>query len=292
MFKYLSLLLLFCALPILGANNDRWDYDFYLQNLPKSETDSGKFSTNADAMFKSLVTEYGIMTAPTFNEPAETLGSKGFETGIVYSFYSVGKDSDAWAGTFGNTAQSSAHLINIKVRKGLPASMETGANFTYLFGSHMFVMGGQFKVAILEGINILPDIAVRASFNKLFGSSQVNLNSITLDAMISYDFSISGMMAIAPYFGYSFTRITASSEVILNKGFTDNEGDPFGTDPTDYSDTASYDARTDSFGEVEVDVHRFAIGARIHNAALIFTPEIIFSSESVWGINIKLGIDF
>ncbi len=290
--KKIIFLFLIVTLSLTAANNDVWDNDFYFKNLPTQTDSNGKttFTSTADKMFERLMLEYGILSATSFTDTAETLGSKGFELSTVYSLYNVGgtkvDGEDPWKGTYGGAAPSLMHLINIKVRKGLPASLELGGNFTYIFGSHMFITGVQLKMALLEGINILPDVSIRTSYSKLLGTREVNLDTLTFDVMIGYDFAVAGMIAVAPYFAWSVTKINATSDLIAVK----TSANPFSDG--DYANETNYNNIVDSFSEYKGSVHRFVIGTRVHNAAFIFTPEFIFTTESVWGFNIKLGIDF
>jgi len=310
--KKITLILLFLLLSVLlYGNNDQWDNDFYLKNLSvcgRSLTDNPqavcsvgdyKFDDDSKKMFNQLMTEYGIATSLGFNEPAETLGRKGFETSFVYSMYSVGNSTiktskgverNPWEGTFGRDSKK-LHIVNLRVRKGLPASFEVGGNVSYVLGSHMFMMGVSGKFALLEGINILPDVAIRATYNQLFGSRQVIMNNKSVDLIISYDFGIAGMFALAPYFAFSKTYIGARSNLIQN-----NTAEAPYTCQEDgycnYQNDGNYDNNLDSFGSFETSVNRYVFGVRINNAAFILIPEIILTSEDPWGVNIKVGVDF
>ncbi len=313
--KTVQLIMYLFAATMLFANDDIWDNDFYLKNLAD---ENGSFS-QAKPQFNNLMLNYGIASSSSFNEPAETLGSKGFEISPVYSYYGMGS-GDYWKGTYGASNPGGLHLTTVKFRKGLPASFELGGNFSYILGSHMFVMGGQLKAAILEGINFLPDVSVRTSFAKLFGAKEVNLNTLSIDFMIGYDFGVGGMIAIAPYFAWSYTKITASSNIIATKTSTN----PFECDESnekcnyDYHECpsceglsgealnacnlekqtcinsidASYNNSIGSFPEYKDSLNRFILGVRIHNATFIFTPEVVLTGEDVWGANIKIGIDY
>lgn len=296
----------------LFANDDNWDNDFYLKNLHPDHdkeicsatvttnciqpTDKLRFNDSAKASFNQLMTEYGLAMAPGFTQPAETLGSKGYELGVNYSFAKVGQnkinDETPYVGTYGGVNPGSLNLVTIEARKGLPASFETGGRLSYIFGSHLFIFGVSGKLALIESVHYAPDLAIRATYSSLFGSKEVSMHVMTLDAIISYDFSLAGMMAIAPYAAYSLTKITANSnEIIIN-----SKESPFGcssnSDYCDYEDDTTYGNRVDKFDQFNKTAHRFVFGLRIHNSAFILTPEILFSSESVWGINTKIGFDF
>lgn len=309
--KIVQLIMYLFAATMLFANDDIWDNDFYLKNFSDG---NGKFDKTAVSDFNNLMLNYGIAASSSFNEPAETLGSKGFEISPVYSYYGMGS-GDYWKGTYGATSPGGLHLTTVKFRKGLPASFELGGNFSYIIGSHMFVMGGQLKAAILEGINFLPDVSVRTSFTKLFGAKEVNLNTLSIDFMIGYDFGVGGMIAIAPYFAWSYTKITASSNIIATKTSTnpfecdennedcnydynkckgiDNPLTPENEEQTCINSVdASYNNSIGSFPEYKDSLNRFILGVRIHNATFIFTPEVVLTGEDIWGANIKIGIDY
>jgi hypothetical protein len=301
----------------LFANDDNWDNDFYLKNLHPDHTteictdtvttnciqptDVLRFNETAKASFKQLITEYGLAIAPSFIQPAETLGSKGYELGVNYSFAKIGQTNicdesgncgTPWVGTYGGANPGSLNLVTIEARKGLPASFELGGRVSYIFASHLFIFGVSGKFAILESVGYAPDIAIRATYTSLFGSKEVSIDVMTLDAIIGYDFSLAGMMAIYPYFAYSLTKITGNSnEVLIN-----SKASPFtcstNTDYCDYENSDTYNNRVDSFDEFNKTSHRFAFGVRLHNAAFVLTPELILSTDKVWGINTKIGFDF
>ena len=310
--KLIIIALLF-GFTLIANNNDNWDNDFYLKNLHPDHakeicTDSN--STNCIApdaklrfdseevqeKFAKLMTEYGLAIAPSFTQPGETLGSKGYELGVTYGFTKVGQNKvngeSPWEGTYGQKDPGALHLVSIEARKGLPASFEMAGRVSYIFGSHMLVLGMSGKFALIESVGYAPDISVRATYNSLLGSKEVSMDVVTLDFMISYDFSLAGMMAIAPYAAYSLTKISADSNYII----INTKASPFkcdtNTDYCDYEDATTYDNRVDKFDEFKKTAHRFVFGLRIHNAAFILTPEVYFTSESVWGINSKVGFDF
>lgn len=302
----------------LFANNDNWDNDFYLKNLspdhdkqickgnandePDCITTTGptgtplRFGEDAIAKFDKLMTEYGLAIAPTFTQPAETLGSKGYELGVTYGFTKVGSNKvnneSPWVGTYGGQNPGGLNLITIEARKGLPASFEMGGRMSYIFGSHMFVFGLSGKFALVESVGYAPDLSIRATYNSLFGSKEISMDVVTLDAMISYDFSLAGMMAIAPYFAYSLTKITANSNEILINSKESPYACDNNTDYCDYESSETYKSRVDKFEQFNKSAHRFIFGVRLHNAAFILTPEIYFTTENVWGINTKVGFDF
>jgi len=299
----------------LFANNDNWDNDFYLKNLsPDHKLDicTGaaddatncinpsenplRFSKAAKESFKQLMTEYGLAIAPGFNQPGETLGSKGFELGVNYSFSKVGSvkvDGETpWQGTYGGANPGSLNLVTIEARKGLPWSFEAGGKISYIFGSHLFVFGVSGKFALIESVGYAPDLSIRGTYSTLMGSKEVTMDVKTLDAIISYDFSLGGMMALAPYFAYSLTKITANSSDILINSTRSPYTCESNSDYCDYEDDKEYDNRVDKFDTFNKTSHRFIVGFRLHNAAFVLTPEVIFSTDNVWTINTKVGFDF
>lgn len=106
------------------------------------------------------------------------------------------------------------YLPSLHVRKGLPFSMELGGRAIYLAQSSYYAAQGEAKWAVNEGIRLLPDIAIRASYTRLFGQVDWNLGTTDLDLMISKRFSFFGVTVLTPYLAGRLTWVSASSKQI------------------------------------------------------------------------------
>jgi hypothetical protein len=183
--------------------------------------------TEADARFRSLMSELGVVIAPRLQTPADTLGFAGFQFAAELGMTKISRDQPFWDGVQGVNpsnrlaARPDAYLTTVGgfVRKGiwfpLPA-FEIGAGAVNVLGSGLFAMQGYAKLALQEGFHswALPSVAVRASASQLLGTDQVDLTVFGIDVVISKAFSIAGTARIEPFGGWNLLFIDARSGVI------------------------------------------------------------------------------
>jgi len=70
--------------------------------------------------------------------------------------------------------------------------------------------GLEAKYAILEGSMVTPALSVRASYSKLQGVDDINVDTQSLDVLVS-----KGFLMFTPYAGASLTKINASENSAL-----------------------------------------------------------------------------
>lgn len=208
-------------LALLPTAAHAGDNDFRLNGVRNNEgilfsQDGGTFSPNNDK-FRAFATELGYVLAPRLASPAETLGHSGFHVGVMWSG-SLVSDSDYWLITergqrTGETA-SMLHTLQLDIRKGLPFSFELGVNFMWLTESHIFAPGLEVRWALQEGYKYIPDFGLRGSVNHMLGNRDMLLTTVGLDAVLSKNFGLGGVVNLAPYASWSFLLIAATSRVI------------------------------------------------------------------------------
>ncbi len=254
---YLGLAALLLVVSVGGRAQARIN-DFTLNRFYKDiETASGApapcptdgvdctIAVHADnELFKDFAREFGLVMAPKFLAPAETLGQAGFSVGVDASFSTIDNSKEHWKKASpepGKVPDSMLSTMQVHVRKGLPFSFELGGTMTTLFDSNTIALGGELKWAFNEGFYYLPDIAVRGSVNRLLGSRDLDLLTGGVDVSVSHPFGIGGMVNVTPYAGWSLLFVNASSHVLDATpglpGFTppyclpaDGSGIPDGTD--------------------------------------------------------------
>jgi hypothetical protein len=226
--------------------------------------------------FSDLMREMGMAFAPRLLQPAETLGINGFQFDLGFSATSINSDKDYWQqGISDGTPPGSLMTMMLDMRKGLPYSLEIGANASYLIDSEQWAIGGSLKWAINEAVDQFPvDVAIRGSANHLVGSAQYALTTVGLDAILSRSFGAGGIANIGPYLAYSPLFIFARSGVV--------DATPGTPDDADGSFTFS--------GE-DLVVHRFIIGSRFIFGAFMITPELALT-QGMQQYNVNLGLDF
>lgn len=203
--------------------------------------------------FRSVMSELGVVFAPSTMEPAETVGFAGFQLSAEFGFTSINPRGNAnpddlelrhryWRAaesvsdetyargdSIYDTAvredidaelpSSMAKTIALMVRKGLwlPApSFELGAGVKHLFGSSMWAGMVTAKLALHEGFQgwSLPALAVRGAASHVFGTSGFNLTTAGIDFSVSKAFGVASTFTVTPYGGYQLLWVIAESGLI------------------------------------------------------------------------------
>jgi hypothetical protein len=161
---------------------------------PSALARSTDLRTNADA-WQVVARELGTLIANKPFAPAETSGLLGFD---VAAFGTVGFVD---AGTVSTEARSPWARLNadaeanptqflpgVAVRKGLPLSLEVGANAAWLGRSDQTVLGGYGRFAPVEGYREWPDIAVQVGYSAYLGNDELDLGTLDASGSLGYTF--------------------------------------------------------------------------------------------------------
>ncbi len=179
--------------------------------------DGGGAAVPLDERWRAFSTQLGFVFAPRLASPAETLGHSGFHVSAMWSGTFVSSTEPYWNVTERAQRTSPAsmlHSLQLDVRKGLPFSLEIGANFVWLVDSELFAPGLEVRWALHEGYGYTPDFALRGSVNHMIGNRDMLLTTAGVDAVLSKNFGLFGMVNVAPYMSWSLIFIAASSRVI------------------------------------------------------------------------------
>lgn len=231
--------------------------------------------------FKSFSKQLGLVFAPSFLSPSESLGEAGFAVGFETKF-STASSNEHWQVLNGvETGEESPPLFTLlqfSIRKGLPFSFELDAYASWLVDSELAFLGGGLKWTLNEGFIFIPDLAVRGHGGTMTGSPDMNLTTAGVDVSISKAFGLGGVFSLTPYAGYSHVWIISSSRVI--------DADPgYGDTPSGaYSPEFVFDQETQ-------DASRGFVGMRFIVDYFAFTAEGTFSSD-VQNYAINIGADF
>lgn len=145
--------------------------------------------------FKKLTKEAGAAISYKNTAPAEPLGLTGFDAGIELTAADI-SGNGYWQAAFGNDAPSYVVLPKLRARKGLPLGIDVGAMYSYVPDSNIKLFGVEVSKAILEGTAATPALGVRATYSKLSGVNDLDLQTIGIDASIS-----KGFLILTPYAG-------------------------------------------------------------------------------------------
>lgn len=146
--------------------------------------------------FRSLSEEAGAAISFKNTAPAAPLGITGFDAGVEVSAIDINKDSAYWKAAFADDAPSYLYLPKLRVRKGLPFGLDLGGMYSYVPGTNTKVFGLELSKAILEGNMAMPAVGVRATYTRLIGVGDLELQTSGIDASIS-----KGFMFLTPYAG-------------------------------------------------------------------------------------------
>ena len=164
-------------------------------------------------LFERLMSEVAMALLPPVVEPARSLGSRGFAMALTMSITSIAADELHWVRGSEGDSDGSDQLTNssprgalvwnrLHVRKGLPFGLEIGASAGQGLGTSTWVAGSSIKLALVEGMRTnpayMPDIAVRATHERMFGSHQVDVDLTSLELLLSKPFLAAAQWMITP----------------------------------------------------------------------------------------------
>ncbi|HEY2745313.1 MAG TPA: hypothetical protein VGL86_11840 [Polyangia bacterium] len=195
----------------LAASSARGDRnDLTLERIIGPPTVPGMYNDPTDparqSMYKSLMSELGVVIAPRALSPADTLGYSGFQLAFETSFTQISNTQDFWQKGVENVSGSFLPTIGVMARKGiwLPLpGFEIGAGASKIIDSNMYAVQGYMKLALHEGFHdwAIPSLAVRGAVSHLLGSDEVDLTVVSVDATVSKSFGIAGTVTLDPYAG-------------------------------------------------------------------------------------------
>ena len=228
--------LLLAAVPVRADKNDLALWKLGQLNINPDGTIGAPGVTigaDAETQFRSLASELGVVLAPRFLMPADTLGYSGFQFSAEVSFTTINTNNSTspWRNALERHGQIKADgnpdttipgvltTIGVFARKGiwLPVpSFEVGAGVINVLETNMFALQVYAKVAIHEGFHgwPLPSVAIRGAASRLMGSSNLDLTVASLDFSLSYSFGLGGTINLAPYAGYNLLWIIPRSQVL------------------------------------------------------------------------------
>lgn len=185
----LSLLfILFSSGPLLAA-----DADISIpQGFPQST-------------FREVTEELGLAIAYVPLAPAENLGITGFDLGVEVTAVNIDEDlfRDVMSDPPGTLVFPKLHI-----QKGIPFGIDLGAIYSKVPNSDISLAGGEVKWAILTGTAATPALAIRGSYTRLLGVSDLDLETFGADLSVS-----KGFFFLTPYAGVGQIWIMAESNI-------------------------------------------------------------------------------
>jgi hypothetical protein len=174
--------------------------------------------------YGELVAQLGQGVAPVVLAPVTTSGPVGFDIAVETTVTSLDTSSDALArGTRGHgvaTCQGRnddvrATLVTNRLHftKGLPYGLSVGGAVGRVDAASSYLVGVDVKLALLEEIfrARVPDLALRASLNKLVGARSLELFVAEVDAIVSKRWVVLHRLELSPWLGAGLLWTRAQS---------------------------------------------------------------------------------
>jgi len=176
-------------------------------SLPAMAEDIG-FTTNllVQGEFDSFVKEFGAGISFNPMGPAEPLGVTGFDVAVEVVLTDISDGEGYWTKMIAdNNPHSFLPAPRLHVQKGLPFGIDVGAIYAAMPGYDVRLWGLEAKYAILEGSVATPALSIRGSFSLLGGVDDIDLNTKSIDLLVS-----KGFLMLTPYAGVSALWISGS----------------------------------------------------------------------------------
>lgn len=145
------------------------------------------------AGYQTLVKELASTISNPMMSPAETLGVNGFYVGIANGFAFVrtgtidGEHPTGWDLADPDEDPASYYFVpSVQIRKGLPASLEFGANFSWIGFSRTGALGGYARWAPFEGYRRFPDVAFQVGYAGYIGNDELEVGVLDTNVTIGY----------------------------------------------------------------------------------------------------------
>ncbi len=164
------------------------------------------------SQFKELSKEAGAALAYRNAAPSTPLGVTGFDLGVELSVIDIKKESQYWRSALNNDPASYLYIPSIRARKGLPFGIDVGGMYSYVPDSNVKLFGFEVSKALMEGSALLPAVGVRASYTKLAGVNDLDIQTVGIDANISKGFAI-----ITPYAGAGMVWVDSKAQGDLQR---------------------------------------------------------------------------
>ncbi|PWF48475.1 hypothetical protein [Massilia glaciei] len=160
---------------------------------PAFADDLENVQTLTQAEFARLSKDFTAAASYKGVTPAEPLGVVGFDLGVGLSSTKMAHGA-IWEKAGGGG--SSVYMTKVHIHKGLPFNVDVGASLAMVPGSDIKLGGAEIKYAFIEGGAAVPAVAVRAAATRLFGVDQLDLNTRSVELLVS-----KGFLNVTPYAG-------------------------------------------------------------------------------------------
>lgn len=192
--------------------------------------DPAIITTFTQQAFEDFSRQLGLAISYVPAAPAEPLGDilPGIDAGVEITGVKIDSKSQFWKDVeraSGGDIPGILPFPKLHIQVGLPVvPVDLGVVYSAVPGTNMKYMGGELKYAIFEGSAVWPALAVRGSYTKLSGVTDLDIDTKQLDVSIS-----KGILMFTPYAGYGRVWIDSKDKrstprfqevkISENKGF-------------------------------------------------------------------------
>ncbi|MGA1845659.1 hypothetical protein [Deferribacter abyssi] len=153
--------------------------------------------------FEDLSKEIGVALQFNPMSPAEPLGITGFDVAAELVITDINSGKKYWEAIFSDQdPYSYLPVPRLHIQKGLPFGVDVGGMYTSVPGTNIRLWGIELKYAILKGSVATPAVAIRGAYSKLEGVDELDVNTRSLDLLVS-----KGFLMFTPYAGVTLLRI-------------------------------------------------------------------------------------
>jgi hypothetical protein len=207
-------------LALIGSSLAGWPDDVDLSALAYNDGVLVTDPATNTPVYDTVVSELGAAVANKPLVPADTLGINGFEVGLASTLaFTSSRDPDFgdltdWDRVTSDGESSRVMVIPwVMVRKGLPMSIDVGANMGWIGMSRQTVIGGYGRIAPLEGYDQAPDVAFQVGYSGYIGNNQLELGALDWSGTLSYELPFGSLMGIN---SASFTPFAGAGMLITH----------------------------------------------------------------------------
>jgi hypothetical protein len=250
-----------------------------------SLADATTLAGDARVRFARLTSDLALAFSAPLTQPGSTTGYSGFAWGFEATYAQVHHGvigtpaggftpTDYWVTR--EMKPNELFIPAIHVRKALPFSVELGGRFMYLSQSSYYGAQIEAKVALLEGFQHLPDVAVRGAYTLVLGQRDLRLHTAEFAAVVSKRFGVNAVSSLTPYLAVRFTTMSASTDVMA---FRPEDTTAGGTPST----PAELAASSAAFPTLSGLFYRTTAGARLTAFATFMNAEVSYYGGGAFG---------
>ena len=170
--------------------------------------------------YQELITELGAGLAQPATQPARTLGAGEWQITLTQQLLFIEarlrEGPSPWERSHPDEDPPNYLSIpTLEAHIGLPLSAEISLRTGWITGSDTGVVGGSARIAILEGYQPLPDVAIRFGYGGYIGNDELELGTTDVSLLLGTTNEIGRGQTftsarVSPWASYSWLTIHAA----------------------------------------------------------------------------------